>query len=159
MCWVRSVTLALLPPLGPGAPAAPGPTGRWLIMVPSIVSPRYCATPSERTAFCRLVQVIDQVIRAPLRCALSRVQPEPKAEGTALSAAMQLVYVVLSAPPGGAVPAGGAAPGSNCVPEACGGACVCSCVENCHSPGLIAPASASAASPLYRVRRSCQYRS
>src|SRR5712691_5075222 len=111
MCWVRSVTLPSLPPLAPGAPGAPGPRGRWLIIVPSIVSPRYCATPSERTAFCRLVQVIDQVIRAPLRCALSSVQPEPKAEGTALSDAMQLVYVVLSAPFGGAVP-GATAPGS-----------------------------------------------
>src|SRR5712692_6272068 len=101
MCWTRSLTVPSPPLLALGEPGA---TGRWLIIVPSILSPRYCATPSERTAFCRLVQVIDQVIRAPLRCALSSVQPEPNARGTALSKAMQLVYVVFSAPLGDAVP-------------------------------------------------------
>src|SRR5437016_536785 len=86
MCWVRSLT-------------APLPAGRWLIIVASIVSPRYCATPSDRTVVRGLVQVIDQLMLAPSRCEPSSLHCGPNSTGTAFSGVMQPMRVVFGPPP------------------------------------------------------------
>jgi hypothetical protein len=67
----------------------PSRPGSRLTTRPSIVSPRYCATPSERTPV--FEQLIDQAIREPRRSRLSIRHCGPNSTGTTSSASTQAV--------------------------------------------------------------------